>query len=163
TDTEGRQVQLGYTSGALTQIALPDGSLWRFAYANGELAQIFDPIHTASTPWRTFEYQPDTRGVPRLLTAMRDDAGKLLEGHAYDGSGNLIRRTEAAGTPRARTTTMTYGYAAWPWFVTQMTETSAAKPGTVKVITNTWNTTGAPETTLTSTVSGYLGSGDSAP
>jgi RHS repeat-associated protein len=260
TDAEGRQVQFSYASGALTQIALPDGSLWRFSYANGELAQIFDPIHTASTPWRTFEYQADTRGVPRLLTAMRDETGKLLEGHAYDalergitsvsengrksvtvaydaanhavvtsvidgaatqtatlslayqrgrylplqvvgncascgssddtetfqfdgsnyptqktdgsgnsstyvydGSGNLIRRTEAVGTPRERTTTLAYGYAAWPRFVTQMTETSAAKPGAVKVITNTWNTTGSPETTLTSTVSGYLRSGDSAP
>ncbi|HEV7570810.1 MAG TPA: carboxypeptidase regulatory-like domain-containing protein [Thermoanaerobaculia bacterium] len=259
TDAEGRQVQFSYASGTLTQIALPDGSLWRFAYANGELAKIFDPIHTAATPWRTFEYQPDTRGVPRLLTAMKDEAGKLLEGHAYDalergvtsvsenghesvtvtfdaanhaivtssidgattqtatlsliyqrgrylplqvvgncascgsgddtetfqfdasnyptqktdgsgnvsnyvydGNGDLIRRTDAVGTPRERTTTLTYGYPAWPWFVTQMTETSAAKPGAVKVITNAWNTTGPLETTLTSTVSGYLRSSDSA-
>jgi YD repeat-containing protein len=259
TDSEGRTVQFSYSAGTLTQITLPDGSLWRFAYAGGELTKIFDPIHNAATPWRTFEYQPDTRGVPRLLTAMKDEAGKLLEGHAYDalergissvsengrksvtiafdavnhaivtsaidgattqtatlsliyqrgrylplqvvgncascgsgddtetfqfdasnyptqktdgsgnisnyvydGSGNLIRRTEAVGTPRERTTTLTYGYPAWPWFVTQMTETSAAKPGAVKVTTNTWNTTGSLETTLTSTVSGYLRTSDSA-
>ncbi|HEX9483976.1 MAG TPA: carboxypeptidase regulatory-like domain-containing protein, partial [Gemmatimonadaceae bacterium] len=260
TDAEGRQVQLGYVSGTLTQITLPDGNVWRFAYADGELAQIFDPIHTGATAWRTFEYQPDTRATSRLLAAMRDDAGKLIEGHAYDalergitsvsennrksvavaydaanhavvtstidggttqtaslsliyqrgrylplqvtgncascgsgddtetfqfdgsnyptqktdgsgnvstytydGSGNLTRRTEAVGTPRERTTTLTYGYAAWPWFMTQMTETSAAKPGAVKVVTNAWNTTGALETTLTSTVSGYLRAGDSTP
>lgn len=84
TDAEGRQVQLAYTDSQLTRITLPDGTAWRLAYANGELAQIFDPIHSGSTPWRTFEYQPDTRGKVRLLAAMRDEAGALLEGHGYD-------------------------------------------------------------------------------
>ncbi len=84
TDTEGRQLQLAYAGGQLSQITLPDGNAWRFVYTGGELAQIFDPIHTGATPWRTFEYQPDTRGTLRLLTAVRDEAGALLEGHAYD-------------------------------------------------------------------------------
>ncbi len=50
-DIEGRSVQLTYTGTLLTQITLPDGQAWRFAYAGGELARIFDPMHTASTPW----------------------------------------------------------------------------------------------------------------
>jgi RHS repeat-associated protein len=86
TDSMGRQITLSYASGLLTQITLPDGSLWRFGY-NGtpsRLEQIFDPLHTGATPWRTFQYQSDSAAVIRLLTAMKDDGGFLLEGHAYD-------------------------------------------------------------------------------
>jgi len=259
TDAEGRQVQLSYVSGRLAQVTLPDLSTWRFGYAGGELAQIFDPLHTGATAWRSFEYQADTRGTVRLLTAMRDEAGKVLEGHGYDAfergtssysengrksvtvnydapnhavvtstidgtttqtatlslvyqrgrylpfqvvgncascgsgddtetfqfdgsnyptqktdgsgnvstyvydaNGNITRRTEAVGTPRERTTTFTYANAAWPRFVTQMTESSAAKPGALKTVTNAWNTSGGLETALTSTTSGYLRAGDSA-
>ena len=38
----------------------------------------------AGLPWRGFAYQSDSYGVPRLLTEVRDEAGSLLEGHAYD-------------------------------------------------------------------------------
>ncbi|HKS23575.1 MAG TPA: carboxypeptidase regulatory-like domain-containing protein [Thermoanaerobaculia bacterium] len=261
TDSVGRQVQFVYTGGVLSQITLPDGTAWRFGYdANGELARIFDPLHTSTTPWRTFEYTADTRGTVRLLTAMRDDAGKLLEGHAYDGAergvssfteggrdlvtmqyngslptqavvtqtlangqtrtatfsmiyqrgrylplhvtgncftctnggadneslsfdganhvlsrtdgsghttrftydanGNVLTKTQAFGTPNARTFTYTYGYPAWPKFITQMTETSAAKPGATKVTTAALTNN---ETTLTRSESGWLHAGDSAP
>ncbi|HKO59512.1 MAG TPA: carboxypeptidase regulatory-like domain-containing protein, partial [Thermoanaerobaculia bacterium] len=86
TDSVGRQVQLAYTAGLLTQITLPSGlTAWRFGYAGGELTEIFDPMHTGAVAWRTFTYQADTRGTLRLLTSMRDEAGKILEGHAYDG------------------------------------------------------------------------------
>jgi RHS repeat-associated protein len=84
TDSEGRQITLTYNGGLLTSVTLPDGSLWRFGFSGEELGAVFDPLHTASTPWRTFAYQPDGQGAVRLLTAMRDEAGALLEGHDYD-------------------------------------------------------------------------------
>jgi len=260
-DAEGRQVQLAYGSGALSQITLPDGRVWRFEYAGG-LARIFDPAHSGGVPWRSFEYQADTRGTARLLTAVRDDAGVLLEGHAYDalergvssysdanralvtlqyndanpsrtvvtssidgvasetatfslfyqrrrflpanidgncnscggdgdslvlefdngnhiigstdangnvtrysydGAGNVLTKVEAAGTPNQRTTAYSYGYAAWPSFRTQIVETSAAKPGATKTTTRTWNSSGTPETALTTSTTGWLRAGDASP
>ena len=257
-DAEGRQVQFTYAGGLLAQVTLPDGTAWRFNYAGLELVQIFDPIHNAATPWRTFEYQADTRGSVRLLTAMRDESGAILEGHgydglergisgyvganrelvtlqyngatptstlvtssidgavsqtanfallyqrgrylplevsgnctscgggdddvkfqfnasnfptqkidgngrvtnySYDGNGNLLTKMEAAGTPKERTTTYAYGYAAWPRFMTQMTEQSAAKPG-FRTTTRTWNASGTPETALTVSTTGWLRAGD---
>jgi len=259
TDSEGRQIQLSYNGGQLVQIALPDGGVWRFVYAGGELAQIFDPIHNGATPWRTFDYSADTRGQLRLLSAMRDEAGALLEGHAYDtlergvtsysganrelvtlqynaggqtvvtssidgataqtatfsliyqrgrflpleingncsscgggdddekfqfdgsnrptqkidgngritnysydASGNLLTKVEAAGTPKERTTTYAYGYGAWPRFITQITEQSAAKPGSLKTTTRTWNSSGTPETTLTIATAGWQRAADAS-
>ena len=85
TDTAGRRVQLSYSGSLLSQIVLPDGQTWRFAYTGGVLTSIFDPIHAGAVAWRTFSYDPDTRGTVRLLSAMRDESGRLVEGHAYDG------------------------------------------------------------------------------
>jgi RHS repeat-associated protein len=261
TDTIGRQVQFAYSGGALSQITLPDGTAWRLVYdANGELARIFDPLHASATPWRSFEYAADTRGTVRLMTAMRDDAGKLLEGHAYDAAergissfteggrdlvtmqyngstptqtivtqtlangltrtatfsmiyqrgrylplqvsgncftctsggadnetlafdganhvlsrtdgsghttrfsydvnGNVLTKTQAFGTPNARTFTYSYGYPAWPKFITQMTETSAARPGAAKVTSAVLTNN---ETIMTTAQSGWLQAADAAP
>lgn len=86
TDSVGRQVTLSYTSGLLTGISLPSTGLWRFEYAGtpARLERIYDPIHTGGTPWRTLEYQADAGGTVRLLTAVRDEASALLEGHTYE-------------------------------------------------------------------------------
>jgi len=262
-DSEGRQVSLSYDAGRLSTLTLPDGQAWRFTYDGfGNLAAIFDPPHTGSTPWRSFAYAADRHGVTRLLTEMRDEAGALLEGHSYDGTdrgttsvseggrslvtieydapsagqarvmhaidgttaqqstfsltygvgrflptrilgncatcsgasaddqsftysrdnhvltrtdgnghvtryaynadGNVVSMTEAAGTAVERTTTYRYGYAPWPNFRTEVDEPSAAKPGTQKVTTFTWNASGSPETTLTVAESGFLSPADAA-
>jgi len=84
TDSAGRSITLGYSGGLLTTITLPNGALWRFAY-NGALTQIFDPLHTGSTPWRSFSYVADSKGTLRLLTEVRDESA-LLEGHTYDAA-----------------------------------------------------------------------------
>lgn len=84
--------------------------------------------------------------------------------YTYDGNGMMLSRTEAVGKPVARTTSYTYGYALgtpsggapWPSFVTSMTESSVVKPTKNKVAAYAWNSTGTPETTLTTSVSGYL-------
>ncbi|HEX3126417.1 MAG TPA: carboxypeptidase regulatory-like domain-containing protein [Thermoanaerobaculia bacterium] len=83
-DSMGREISLGYSGDQLTEIELPGGATWRFGYQGALLTEISDPIHTGSTPWRSFDYQTDSHGVVRLLTAVRDEAGTLLEGHAYD-------------------------------------------------------------------------------
>ncbi len=84
TDAEGRQIQLAYSGGQLAQVTLPGGESWRLGYQGNVLTQLFDPLHTGSQPWRTFSYVADSQGVMRLLSAARDEAGFLLEGHAYD-------------------------------------------------------------------------------
>ncbi|HXO43320.1 MAG TPA: DUF6531 domain-containing protein, partial [Thermoanaerobaculia bacterium] len=84
TDAVGRQIQLAYSGGQLAQVTLPGGESWRLGYQGKVLTQLFDPLHTGSQPWRTFSYATDSQGVVRLLSATRDEAGYLLEGHAYD-------------------------------------------------------------------------------
>jgi YD repeat-containing protein len=102
TDSVGRQVTLTYTSGSLTAVQLPTGETWHFDYANGELSAIREPA-TGGT-WRTFEYTDDLHSVSRLLTAVRDAAGILLEGHSYDGSD----RGSTSTTERGGTTLVEY-------------------------------------------------------
>jgi RHS repeat-associated protein len=117
TDSEGRQIVLGYNGGLLISVTLPDGSLWRLGSSGVELGAIFDPLHTGSTPWRTFSYQPDSQGVVRLLTAMQDEAGALLEGHDYDAQDRGTTSVSEAGrdlvtlqydTPAQGETTVTH-------------------------------------------------------
>jgi RHS repeat-associated protein len=97
TDSEGRQVVLSYASGFLASITQPDGAMWRFAYTGGELVGVFDPLHTGATTWRSFSYQPDSQGAVRLLSAARDEAGVLLEGHGYDGLDRGVSSVSEGG------------------------------------------------------------------
>jgi RHS repeat-associated protein len=96
TDSEGRVVSLTYNGTNLTQITTPDGGVWRFTYGSLGLDQIFDPLHTASIPWRTFSY--NSQAGASLLTAMRDESGALLEGHAYDGNGRGVSSFAGGGS-----------------------------------------------------------------
>jgi RHS repeat-associated protein len=106
TDARGRTVTVVADGPDLQQLTLPGGATWRFAYTNGNLSAIFDPMHTGATPWRTFTYK-SLSGQPRLLTAMYDEAGKLLEGHAYDSSG---RATTSYAEGNAELVTLQYDY-----------------------------------------------------
>lgn len=88
TDAYGRVVTLAYAGGWLDSITLPGGATWRFAYdGSGKLWKIFDPLHTGATPWRKLAYVGDETGDPWLLSEMRDEADKLLEGHWYGAYG----------------------------------------------------------------------------
>src|SRR5262249_55575427 len=51
------------------------------------LTAINDPVNPQQH-WRTFEYVVQTDGVYRSLSAARDSAGKLLEAHNYESSGD---------------------------------------------------------------------------
>ncbi len=115
TDSVGRVITIVATGSQITQMTLPDGAVWRITYVDGKLSAIFDPMHTGTTAWRTFTYQPATGG--RLLTAMRDDAGALIEGHTYDGhlrgvtsflEANRELVTLQYDTPSAGKTTVTH-------------------------------------------------------
>jgi YD repeat-containing protein len=263
TDAAGRQIALSYSGGQLSQIALPDGELWRLGYTGAVLSALFDPLHAGATPWKSFAYGADSHGVVRLLSAVQDEAGVLLEAHGYDAAdrgtssvsaggrdavsvqygaslsnpvvvthtidgassqvasfsltyqrgrylplavqgtcatcggatsdqqsltyttdnhvqsrtdgngnvtsytynsdGNVTAMTEAVGTPLARATSYSYGYAPWPNFRTEVDEASAAKLGAQKVTTFAWNSSGTPETVLTTAESGYLSANDGAP
>ncbi len=99
TDSEGRQIQLAYTSGQVT-ITLPDGQLWKLTLGtNNTLTQVFDPLHTGATPWRSYFYQNDHLGSLRLLTSIQDDAGKELEAHTYQATTDRgLTSSQAGGT-----------------------------------------------------------------
>src|ERR1035437_6319429 len=91
--------------------------------------------------------------------------------YTYNGNGMTLTRKQAVGKPEQRTTTSVYGYGAgtpsggapWPSFVTSVAEASVGKAGQTKVTTYAWNAAGTPETTLTTSVSGYLKSTDASP
>jgi len=87
-DSEGRQIQLGYTSSQVT-ITLPNSKTWKLTLSNGLLTAVRDPIHVASD-WRTYAYVNDHNGVQRLLSSIKDDALKELEAHTYDTADRAL-------------------------------------------------------------------------
>jgi RHS repeat-associated protein len=89
TDSEGRQITFSTDSSGKLVMTLPNGATWRFEFSGAKLVSIYDPLHTGSTPWRTFTYQFGTNGYP-LLTAMKDDGGAVLEAHEYDSRERAI-------------------------------------------------------------------------
>jgi RHS repeat-associated protein len=99
-DSESREVSLTYAGNQLADIELPGGATWRFGYQGDLLTEIFDPVHTGSSPWRTFDYQTDSHGVDHLLTEVRDEAGALLEGHDYDALDRGTVSESAGGRDR---------------------------------------------------------------
>ena len=110
----------------------------------------------ASSDTQSFTYTADN------LVMSRTDGKGHTTTRLYNPDANVISKTEATGTGLARTTTYRYDYAAWSNFLTEIDEPSAAKPGAQKVTTMTWNTTGTPETALTTIEQGFLQPGDTA-
>ena len=86
------------------------------------------------------------------FTRMTDAAGVHTD-FSYDAAGNVLTRTEAAGTSLARTTTYAYGNATWK---NLMTSETAPGPLGNRVTTNTL---AANEQTHTTAVTGRLASG----
>jgi len=114
-DAMGRAVTLAYTAHVLTSITLPGGAEWRFSYTNGLLSAISDPLH-GGTAWRSFAYQTNSLGVPRLLTFARDDDGAALQAFTYDAldrangassEGGRDALTVQYDTPTSSKTTVT--------------------------------------------------------
>jgi YD repeat-containing protein len=86
TDALGRVIQILEEDGLLRQLILPGGATWTFAYVDGALTAIHDPLHPTTGPaWRSFAYTPNSRGDLRLLTSMTDDSGTVLAAFTYAG------------------------------------------------------------------------------
>jgi RHS repeat-associated protein len=111
----------------------------------------------ASSDTQIFTYD----GVNNALT--RTDGNGHVTSYQYDANANLTSKTDVKGTAKERTATYRYEYAPWPTFRTETHEPSVAKAGAEKVTRMTWNATGAPETALTVSESGYIQASDSAP
>jgi RHS repeat-associated protein len=169
-DTTGRVIQQNHGTGEID-----------FAYTvPNQTTTMTTLIKDASgnllnTQTRTVQF--DTNGKPiqvtdtfgNVTTYVRDNNAWILqEGHTdiatgistniintYDGVGNVLSRTEAAGTPQAKTTTYTYD----PTFnlVTTETVSSVVQPNQTRVITRTYNETNG--NLLTTTETGLLGNG----
>ena len=120
-------------------------------------------------------YTYDAQNHPLTKVAGVDNTGiggsdeRVQTNYTYDSNGMVLSRTEAFGTGLERTTFYTYNYASgtpnggppWPSFVTSVSEKSVVQPAGLQKVTNySWNTTGTRETTLTTSISGYLLSGD---
>jgi RHS repeat-associated protein len=108
-DSMGRDITIDHGAGTINSISLPTGETWRFEYDGVSLAKIFDPMHTGTTPWRTYEYVPDSKGVPRLLSAARDESGALLEGHDYDTQGRGTTSYSEGGANHVAVTYLSEG------------------------------------------------------
>ncbi len=126
---------------------------------------------------QTRAVQFDTNGMPvqvtdtfgNVTTYVRDNNTRILQEihtdittgisttliNSYDSKGNVLSRTEAAGTPQEKTTTYTYE----PNFslVTTETVTSVVDPGNIRVTTKTYDETNG--NLLTTTETGLLGDG----
>jgi RHS repeat-associated protein len=99
TDTAGRQITISY--GSTVTITLPSTKTWKLTLSGGNLTAVRDPLHPSSD-WRTYTYVNDHAGVQRLLSSIKDDNPKELEGHTYDnGAGGTDRgltSSQAGGT-----------------------------------------------------------------
>ncbi len=104
TDPAGREVTLAYTTGQVT-VTLPGSKVWRLVLgANGTLTQIFDPMHSGTTPWRKLAYQNDLIGSLRLLTSVKDEADQELEAHTYETTTDRGLTSSQAGGTRSNVT-----------------------------------------------------------
>jgi len=95
-DSAGRQVNLAYSSGRVQTITVPDtlSRVWSFSYGGTPslLYSVRDPFHPSGNPWRSLGYDGGN-----LLSAISDDAPKLLEGHTYDTQGRGVTSYSEGG------------------------------------------------------------------
>lgn len=77
-----------------------------------------------------------------LLPTQTTDGRGLVTQFAYNANGRMTSKTEAAGTPLARTTTYQYGSAAFPAFPTRMEAPSTSGGGATRATVFSYNTAG---------------------
>lgn len=117
--------------------------------------QIIGPCTTCSgagSDTQSFTYTADNH-----LSTATDGKGNVTA-RLYNADGNVTTLTEAQGSGVQRVTTYAYAYAPWPNFWTTLTQPSAAKTASSKSTVRALS--GAGETTLTVTETGYLLSTD---
>lgn len=90
---------------------------------------------------------------PLLPTQVIDGRG-LITQLTYNAKGQVTAKTEAAGTPLARTTTWQYGNASFPAFPTQMAMPSTAGSAAQRVTVSTFDSAG---NLITRTIQGAEG------
>ncbi|HEY0158970.1 MAG TPA: hypothetical protein VGF28_16920 [Thermoanaerobaculia bacterium] len=100
-----------------------------------------------------------TRHRVAIVSTRTDGSGHVTR-YTYDFLGNILSRTEASGTPKARTTSYVYAYPSWRTFATSIIEPSVVKQGLTKTTTFSWS---AGETVLTRAETGWVSSSDAAP
>jgi RHS repeat-associated protein len=77
-----------------------------------------------------------------LLPTQTTDGRGLVTQFAYNANGRMTSKTEAAGTPLARTTTYQYGNSAFPAFVTEIDAHSTAGGSATRTTVLSYNATG---------------------
>ena len=82
---------------------------------------------------------------PLLPTQMTDGRG-LVTQYAYNSKGQMTSKTEAAGTPLARTTTYQYGSASFPLFPTRIEMPSTSGGGALRATIFSYNSAGDLQT-----------------
>lgn len=146
-----------YGNRSATVVTVIDGaqtqtSEFTFAYAKGRYLTTKIVGSCASCGGADSESQSFAYDANNRVTTATDGSGHVRR-FTYDALGNVIARTEAAGTALARTIAFAYEHATWRDFATKITEPSAAKPGAQKITTRTWN---ANESVLTVAETGWL-------
>jgi RHS repeat-associated protein len=81
-----------------------------------------------------------------LLPTQTVDGRQLVTQYAYNANGRMTSKTEASGTPLARTTIYQYGNAAFPAFVTRIDAPSTAGGGATRTTVLAYNAAGDLQT-----------------
>jgi YD repeat-containing protein len=81
-----------------------------------------------------------------LLPTQTTDGRALVTQFAYNADGRMTSKTEAAGTPLARTTTYQYGNASFPAFPTRIDAPSTTGGSATRTTVLSYNVTGDLET-----------------
>lgn len=127
-DPQSRTLTFTLTGGLITQVTDSDGNTWRFVYSGNYLFQIQDPLHLSGGYWRQYEYASIGGVSPNPLSAVKDEAAKILEAHSYDSlgrattsyaEGNRSFGTLAYDTPAVGQTTVTTTIDAGPPVISQ--------------------------------------------
>src|ERR1051326_3126787 len=110
------------------------------------------PTCGGSSNMQSYTYDSIDQPITRV------DGVGIITNYSYDGYGNIILKTENAGSSPVRQTSYRYDYPAWPTFLTQEIDPPAVSGSSGPITTYTWS--GTNESVLTATRSGHVIAGD---
>lgn len=104
TDSYGRQLNLSYTGGLLTQVTTPDSLVLTYGYSSGS-PTLLTSVSYNTSPATSQTYGYADTSFPAALTSITDEDGNVFTIFTYDSYGRGLTSQHADG---AGLTTVTY-------------------------------------------------------